>query len=142
MSRELDARVAEMMGYRFWLEQRGNYRLAVKQRPGDREPWTRYRDRTAEHYQECSAAVAATTGFFGEGMPAFSSDPTACEMVKKECRLRGWWYEESWDDATRTFGAVVADVLNYRDSGDSQHEAFCLAFLAAVEAEQAHASAK
>lgn len=69
----------------------------------------------------------------------YSSDPTACEMVKAECRRRGWWYEETWDCLTKTFYAEVGGVERCQSSKSSQEEAFCLAFLAAVEAEKAHA---
>lgn len=41
----INALVAErVMGWKFWLETRGEHLYVIPQRPGDREPWTRYRD--------------------------------------------------------------------------------------------------
>lgn len=43
--REIDALVAEkVMGWKPWLEQRGEYTYIIWQKPNDREPWFRSRD--------------------------------------------------------------------------------------------------
>ena len=36
---ELDADIAEMFGYKAYIEKRGEWNLCVIQRPGEREPW-------------------------------------------------------------------------------------------------------
>lgn len=54
MSLELDMRVAVAIGYKFWLETRGEYLHIVAQKPGDREPWfsvqSAYRDKEKKRY--------------------------------------------------------------------------------------------
>jgi hypothetical protein len=94
--REVDALVVEhVMRFRFWRERRGDYALAVFRRPDQREPWmeSRDRDRVRERYTECSAAAAFAVGFYGDGPPRFSRDPTACAALKRKLREEGWAIE-------------------------------------------------
>lgn len=112
MSRELDARVAEAMGWTWYeTEQEWGWKL-----PNGN--WA------------CE----------NEGTPAYSTDPAACEELRKECRRRGWCYEEAWyvadDGSDPEFWVWLNDFQRHHKSKVSQEEAFCLAFLAAVAAEK------
>jgi len=72
----LDYWVARAEGYRFWLEQRGDYRLAVKQKPGAREPYKSHQqwETHKQRYIEITEFKQLEVGFFGEGIPKFSTD--------------------------------------------------------------------
>lgn len=71
---ELDYWVTKALGYRFWLEQRGEYRLAVLQAPGDREPWRSSRTGSPDRYAEAHSFAEIQCGFFGVGVPRFSTE--------------------------------------------------------------------
>lgn len=88
MSRELDAEVAELMGYEAYTEKRGDYTLCVMRKPGDREPWMRVQNPEPERYTKVSCAKAEKIGFFGTGFPAFTTDVAADYEVLK--RVRTW----------------------------------------------------
>ena len=82
--RELDAMVAETMGYKAYKEKRGEYELAVTQRPGDRKPWARTQKPDPERYTEITCIEAVKVGFYGTGFPCFSKDiSVAWEVVEK-----------------------------------------------------------
>jgi hypothetical protein len=71
--------VARALGYRFWKETRGmreSYTLCVQQPPGAREPWRGRRDWEAqkERYTEALTFADIQIGFFGDGVPNFSTD--------------------------------------------------------------------
>jgi hypothetical protein len=88
-ARERDALIAEhVMGYRFWLEQRGEYTLAVCVPAGAREPWMGSRDWAlrADRYVETTAADAVAKGFFGDGPPRFTTDIAAAFRVVEKAR--------------------------------------------------------
>jgi len=74
----LDYWVARSMGYRFWLEKRGAYELAVVQPPTYREPWMEHRDKDGNkpRYTEVFTAEELKCGFFGTGLRHFSTDWT------------------------------------------------------------------
>lgn len=74
----LDYWVSRALGYRYWLEQRGVYRLAVKQSPGTEEPYkNRQRwEQDKDRYTEVTSVAQLICGFFGDGIPKFSSDWT------------------------------------------------------------------
>lgn len=74
---ELDAAIAEMLGYKAYKEKRGEHELAVMQHPGDREPWLKKRNPDPERYTEISCLEAAKLGFFGTGFPEFSKNIAA-----------------------------------------------------------------
>lgn len=55
---EIDALVArEVLEWKPWLEQRGKYTYVVWQKPGDREPWFKFRypERERDRYIECDS---------------------------------------------------------------------------------------
>lgn len=138
MASELDAKVAECLGWRFWKTHRGGYMLCVRQKPDDREPWTRYRNADPSQYEECTADVANTTGFFGDGIPRFSSCPMSCEDVKAEIRRRGWDYTVTTDKYLpehRSFNCEVSTYVTNTSmkvfQGATEYEAVCKAFVAA-----------
>lgn len=112
MSRELDARVAECLGNK-----------AACVYCGCRRDW---------HEKQVSCMNFRPS--------PYSTDPAACEELRKECRRRGWCYEEAWyaaaDGSDAEFWTWVNDFDLHHISEVSQEEAFCLAFLAAVEAEK------
>lgn len=98
-ARERDALVAEhVMGYRFWLEQRGEYTLAVCVPAGAREPWMGSRDWAlrAGRYVETTAADAVARGFFGDGPPRFTTDIAAAFRVVDRMRGIGWLRSAWW----------------------------------------------
>lgn len=135
MSRELDARVAEAMGkgpeFDYWkfLDGKGENPFGFVL-PADMDH-TGTLKQLRENHPNMHIEAKRVTSY-----KKFSTDPAACEELRKECRRRKWWYEESWDDLTKAFHAVVGDVANDRVSNRFQEEAFCLAFLAAVDAEK------
>ena len=88
---QIDAAVAQALGYRAYLNQRGDYRLAVVQAPGAREPWKSSRNSETEkpRYTEVTCAEAQKAGFFGNGFPAYSTDATAALAVVEAMYARG-----------------------------------------------------
>ncbi len=76
---KLDYWVARALGYRFWAETRGvreAYTLCVTQRPGTREPWmkTQHSEEAKKRYSEVHTFDGLKIGFFGEGVPQYSTD--------------------------------------------------------------------
>jgi hypothetical protein len=76
---QLDYWVARALGYRFWKETRGRtdpITLCVCQLPGEREPWMRTQSWVAakERYTEAHTFDDVQIGFFGTGIPKFSTD--------------------------------------------------------------------
>lgn len=73
---ELDYWVAKARGARFWRERRGEYNMCVYQSPEYREPWMKTRDKdiNKERYTEIFTFEETLVGFFGEGIPRFSTD--------------------------------------------------------------------
>jgi hypothetical protein len=72
----LDCWVAKVEGWKAYKEKRGGYELCVVQFPGDREPWTCYRDHEAmkAKYTEIPLTEAVKIGFYGTGVYKFSED--------------------------------------------------------------------
>ena len=85
---DVNCQLAETLGYRFWLEKRGDYELAVVAKPGDREPWKRSRNGTDERYTPCSAVEAIETGFYGVGVPDFCDSREAMEELLDHIDLK------------------------------------------------------
>ena len=83
----LDAAVAVALGYKAYLEKRGEYTLAVLQRPNSREPWKGKQMPDPERYKEVSIDMAMTTGFFGNGVPRFSEDWAVAGPLIQEHRI-------------------------------------------------------
>jgi hypothetical protein len=83
--RERDALVGErVMGKRYWLQQRGEFRLAVWS-DAEWEPGKRHRApaNEAERHTATDALTAARTGFYGEH-PRYTTDIAAAwEVVEK-----------------------------------------------------------
>ena len=81
---KMNAEVAEtVMGWLFYAETRGDYTLAVWQRPSEREPWTKYRNPEShkKRYHQITAKEATNLGFFGI-LPSFSDDDAAaCKVL-------------------------------------------------------------
>lgn len=121
----LDYWVARALGYRFWLEKRGDYRLAVRQAPGEREPykaslnWKNQVDR----YTEVFSFSDIKCGFFGVGVPKFSSswadggpiiEREAIELVPLQGS--GWssrkCYENRYQGVTPLIAAMRAFVAS------------------------------
>lgn len=103
----LDYWVARAEGYRFWLEQRGEYRLAIKQKPGEREPYRRHQrwETEKQRYIEVTEFKQLKDGFFGEGIPKFSSDwASGGPLIEREgiCTVR--------DDAASPWGAGIPGI--------------------------------
>lgn len=94
----MDGEVAAALGYRFWLEKRGEYRMAVIQRPGASDPWRTHRDSDRERprYEEVSAATAIRAGFYGEGAPKFSKDIGASWSIVVSLGLSLVQSEDGW----------------------------------------------
>lgn len=94
--RERDAMVAEaLFGVRFWLEQRGEYKLAVTSLRDGREPWASTRNGTNERYTEVSGAEAVAAGFFGEGPKKYASTWPGFGLVVERMRELGWYWTAS-----------------------------------------------
>lgn len=75
----LDYWVARAEGYRFWQETRGSREpitACIVQRPGARDPWLRTQNWQAakERFSEVHSFAGLQPGFFGEGVPKFSTD--------------------------------------------------------------------
>jgi len=91
--REMDALVAEYLGWKCYKEKRGEYTLAVVQKPGDVEPWrhTKYECQEAEktRYTQISCIEGAILGFFGNGFPTYSTDIVAAWEVRAKIQELG-----------------------------------------------------
>ena len=85
---DLNCKLAETLGYRFWLEKRGDYELAVTAKPGAREPWKRSRNGTDERYTPCSAVEAMQAGFYGVGVPDFFDSREAMDELLDHIDLK------------------------------------------------------
>lgn len=89
---ETNALIAEILGYNAYKEQRGQWCMAVRQKPGDREPWKNFRHEAQENeqkrYTQISCFDAVRLGFFGTGFPNFSTDIEAAweawDWLKKQ----------------------------------------------------------
>lgn len=75
-------------------------------------------------------------------VPRFCADPAAAELVRQEIERRGWDvfdYNEI-HNGTRQYQCYIRrdaeEYLGTGDSANSPHEALCLAFLAAVDAQE------
>ncbi len=89
--REQNALVAEkVFAVRFWLEQRGQYRMAVTSRKDGSEPWKDTKDGTDERYTPVSGAKATEAGFFGTGVKDYVGTYEGMGLVIAEMRKKGW----------------------------------------------------
>lgn len=129
----LRRRVAEARGFRYWLERRGEYELAVTQPPGEREPWCKCRyerhEQEAKRYREVDFAAAHKAGFFGrDTTPAYELDIAAAFSL-----LDGLTYaiDNYEPGVTCTIGTGQA---SYDSIAPTAPRAICLAYLAGVEA--------
>lgn len=97
----LDYWVARALGYRFWLEKRGDYRLAVRQAPGEKEPYKASRDweSQVDRYAEVFSFSDIKCGFFGVGVPKFSSSWADGGPI----------IEREWIETAATYIAEVRD---------------------------------
>lgn len=93
--REMDALISEQMGYKAYKETRGEFILAVMQRPGSREPWECRQTPDPERYTQISCIEAARLGFFGSGFPDYSTDISAAWEVVKHMKEQGWSFRFS-----------------------------------------------
>jgi hypothetical protein len=85
---QLRRRIAEAKGWRYWLEQRGDYRLAVSCPPGAREPWKKRQTPDPERYEECDWTTAHQTGFFtADSAPDWPNDDAAAMGLMREAGL-------------------------------------------------------
>lgn len=84
---ELDAALADALGWTFYLERRGSYNLAVRVLPGSdvlKGQKVVDREKEMERYQKVSAIEAQKAGFYGRGIPRFSRDWELCgELIVK-----------------------------------------------------------
>ncbi len=105
--REMDALIAEKMGYKAYKETRGGYAIAVMQRPGDREPWKSRQRPDPERYTEISCVEAVRLGFFGTGFPNFSTDIAAALPIAEKLNIslicsEDGWYAVKTEDVVHT----------------------------------------
>ena len=141
--RELDKLVAEALGWVPWLEERGGYLHIVFQRPGDQEPWTRYRldarEREMLRYRQIEWSGIDWSEHVVHGLANFSTDIAAAMGG-------GGPWQALPDGATLTKAheysdgqAVCACPWNNGKQpigrGTDEAHAICLAFLAWKEAE-------
>lgn len=85
---KLDALVAETMGYKAYKEKRGGFEIAVMQKPGDREPWTRSKNQQPERYTEITCLEAVGIGFYGTGFPEYSTNISSAWEVFMSMKTR------------------------------------------------------
>jgi len=145
--RELDAALDErVFKAEFWLEQRGEYRLAVRCEAG-RTPVDGRQDKDMSRYEKCDALTALRTGFFGQGSPAYSTDWRAAGEVWEKMRERGvhvgvapFGVDGKWEafekmDHRNAAGEWVSSSGRecVRCIGDTGPHAIALAALAACE---------
>lgn len=89
-----DIVVAEsVMGYRFWKERRGECELCVAVGPTEREPWmgTQNPERNNARYTPAGGLDALKIGFFGSGVPNFTTNPSA--DYESLCFVRDNWQD-------------------------------------------------
>lgn len=142
----INALVAErVMGWKFWLETRGEYLYVIPQRTGDREPWTRYRDGEShkERYKPITTAEFDSRNQIHLWRDNF--DPSrniahAHEMRDKVLRENPLWYL-STNHQLNAHGQMVhfATVCKpelvsgfFAESGLEEPTVLCLAVLRAI----------
>lgn len=89
----IDAEICALLGWRFWMEQRGETVLCVSRAPGKGEPWTGFQDQVKfrkERFIETTAVRAAQLGFWGRALPVYSSDPVASNTLVEEMVTEGF----------------------------------------------------
>ena len=82
---DINEKLAEAMGYKFWLETRGSrdvYTLAVYQTPNGRKPWEGYKNPDLSKYKECTASEAYDKGFFTKAPVDYRDSAIFAECVK------------------------------------------------------------
>lgn len=150
---ELDAKIADMLGYFAWKEKRGNYALCFVLRPDDRHadaPWKASRDGTPERYERVTCEQAKKIGFFvsPSPIPKFSQNMGAAWEVVAEVQRRnvGWRFMLIGGDAK--FGGFRAEFFGHidpaQDYGQRHGEAhaataphaICLAAIAALSVQE------
>lgn len=94
---QLDYWVARALGYRFWLEERGQrdrYRMAVVQWAGKKEPFNEFRNPEAEkhRYTEVFSFDDLRCGFYGDGIKRFSTEWACGGPIIEREHLVVWPY--------------------------------------------------
>lgn len=124
---QMDALVAEALGYQFWREKRGESDLSVMTRPGDEEPWknTQSRFQTPERHRKTTGQDAFKAGFYGVGPKAYSRDlGDTMEVIEHLAGI-------SCDYTVEVAGKNVRVEWNgFSSDGLSIPEAFCRVLLA------------
>jgi hypothetical protein len=93
---ELNAAFAEKVaGWRCYKEQRGEYALAVCYEANERDPWEHW-DKKKEaqsktKYTSISCADAVKIGFFGRGLPRFTTSADAVLPWLDNPKSIAWW---------------------------------------------------
>lgn len=80
MSREQDLRVAEILGWSFWKEQRGEYLLDLVWMPNEKDPYMQSRDWEAQksRYQKIDIGEFKLSNCVNPNvLPPFTTDPSA-----------------------------------------------------------------
>jgi hypothetical protein len=89
----MNALVAEALGWQAFTEKRGEWCLAVTQKPGDREPWKNFRyesqEKNKERYEKISCFEAAKLGFYGNGFPDYSESLAVAMEIPRKMRQLG-----------------------------------------------------
>lgn len=140
--RERDAMVAEAFGVRFWLEQRGEYRLAVTSLRDGREPWKQSQNGTNERYTQVTGAEAVAAGFFGKGPDEYTTTWPGFGLVVEAMRAKGWVLTLKSDIHMLGWQAVWEQISSHQ--GRNRHEAYAtsapaattLAAIRAIQGEQ------
>ena len=101
---ELDARVAEVIGWTAYKERRGGYELAVTVAPDKPKPWKRMQNAEANRvrYTQITCGEALAIGFFGTGFPRVSTDWAAAGEVL------AWLRQQDADTQQRFYDGLAA----------------------------------
>jgi len=136
---EMDAMIAEMEGYKAYEEKRGEWNLAVIQKPGEREPWKsgrmEYWESASKRYTKITCVEASRIGFYGVGFPRYSTNiADAWPLVEK---LRMWLFPTCDVDKTYEW-TVVIDGESWEDRicAETAPLAICRCALKRWEAEK------
>ncbi|CAH1655040.1 hypothetical protein CHELA1G11_10881 [Hyphomicrobiales bacterium] len=129
---ELDYWVARALGFRFYLEQRGEYRLAVRQCPDAECPWHNRYKNDSERYTEVFTFADIQCGFFGDGVPPFSSEwqhggpiiyrnnigisPPNSMVHRHGGPLSGWGESGQWSACTWHNGVIGRRAYAWHDT--------------------------
>ena len=108
--RTLNERIAILMGWKVWLEKRGQYTHVVLQAPGDREPWMS----THRDYQRPQDYTPVTFADINRRkhipplpgvLPDFEHSVDALKPVEEKLHQLGWKLEMNSQPVTDEFFA-------------------------------------